>query len=66
MYIERADDPSPIRVPLLTLWLLGALFVGMIVMGVYPAPVMEAIQHASDALLAQDVFAQVAQATGME
>ena len=66
MYIERAEDPSPIRVPLLTLWVLGALLVGMIAVGIYPAPVMEAIQHASDALLAQDVFAQVAKATGME
>ena len=60
MYIERAEDPSPIRVPLLTLWVLGALFVGMIVLGVYPAPLMEAIQHASDALFSQDVFAHVA------
>ena len=64
MYIERAEDPSPIRVPLLTLWVLGALFVGMIAVGVYPAPLMEAVQHASDALFSQDVFAQVAQGNG--
>jgi NADH-quinone oxidoreductase subunit N len=50
IYIEPADEPASIPVPRLTLGVLGALFAGMIVLGVYPAPLMQAIQHASDAL----------------
>ena len=50
LYIEPAEEPAPIPVPRLTLGVLGALFAGMVVLGVYPAPLMQAIQHASDAL----------------
>ncbi len=50
LYIEPAEDATPIATPRLTLGVLGALFGGMILLGVYPAPLMEAIQHASDAL----------------
>lgn len=50
LYIEPAEDATSIPVPRLTLGVLGALFAGMIVLGVYPAPLMRAIQHASDAL----------------
>ena len=50
LYIEPAGDDSRIPVPRLTLGVLGALFAGMIVLGVYPAPLMRAVQHASDAL----------------
>ena len=66
MYIEPAEDPTPIRVPRLTLGLLGVLFVGMVLVGVYPAPLMEAIQHASDALFASQGVAQLAQAVAVE
>ena len=66
MYIETAEDPTPIRVPRLTLGLLGVLFVGMVLVGVYPAPLMEAIQHASDALFASQGVAQLAQAVVAE
>ena len=50
LYIEPADDAAPIPVPRLTLGVLGALFAGMVGLGVYPAPLMEAVQYASDAL----------------
>ena len=50
LYIEPAGESVSIPVPRLTLGVLGALFAGMIVLGVYPAPLMRAIQHASDAL----------------
>ena len=50
LYIEPAGDDSRIPVPSLTLGVLGALFAGMIVLGVYPAPLMRAVQYASDAL----------------
>ena len=50
LYIEPADEAAPIPVPRLTLGVLGALFAGMIGLGVYPAPLMRAVQHASEAL----------------
>ena len=52
MYIEPPPaDASPIRLPRLTVGLLAALLLAMIYLGVYPAHLMGAIQHASDALL---------------
>lgn len=54
IYIEKADDPSPVGVPRLTFGVLGVLFVGMIVVGVYPALFMDFIQSASDALFASE------------
>ena len=51
IYIEEAPEPNPIVVPRLTLVVLGVLLVGMIVVGVYPAPLMEAIHHATDVVL---------------
>ena len=50
LYIEPAEDAAPIPVPRLTLGVLGALFAGMVGLGMYPAPLMEAVQYASDAL----------------
>lgn len=50
MYIEPADDPARVSIPRATVALLGLLFVGMVLVGVYPAPLMDAIQSASDAL----------------
>ena len=50
LYIEPAEESARIPVPRLTLGVLGALFAGMVVLGVYPAPLMVAIQHASEAL----------------
>ena len=52
MYIEEPKVSDAIRVPKMTIGLLGVLLVGMVVIGIYPAPVMDAIQHASEALIA--------------
>ena len=54
MYIESAEDMTPIPVPRLTTGVLSVLFVGMIFLGVYPAPLMDAIQHASDVIMSSD------------
>ena len=61
MYIEVGEDMSPIRVPALTTGLLGLLFLGMVFVGVYPAPLMEAIQHASDVIMSSDGVLMLAQ-----
>ena len=61
MYMEEPMDGSAIRLPRLTVGLLGILLVGMVVLGVYPAPLMDAIQHASDALTSSYGFRIVAQ-----
>ena len=50
LYIEPAEEAARIPVPRLTMGLLGALFAGMIALGIYPAPLMRAVQYASDAL----------------
>ena len=50
MYIEPAADPARVQIPRATIALLGLLFVGMVLVGVYPAPLLDAIQSASDAL----------------
>ena len=52
MYIEEPKVSDAIRVPKMTIGLLGVLLVGMVVIGIYPAPVIDAIQHASEALIA--------------
>ena len=62
MYIETAPDPTPIRVPRATLGLLGVLLLGMVFLGVYPAPLMDAIQNASDAIMSSDGVIRLAQA----
>ncbi len=61
MYIEESIDDSPIRLPRLTLALMAVLLVSIVALGVYPAPLMEAIQHASDALADSYGFRVVAQ-----
>ena len=60
LYIESPEDPSPIRVPRLTTATLGLLLVGMVFLGVYPAPLMDAIQHATDVIMASEGVAPVA------
>ncbi len=47
----HAPMDSRIRLPRLTSALLSALFAATILLGIYPAPLMAAIQHASEALL---------------
>ena len=60
LYIEPPEDPAPLPVPKLTMGVLGLLLVGMVFVGVYPAPLMEAIQYASDVVLSSDGPAQIA------
>ena len=60
MYIEPAEDATPIQVPRLTLGLLGVLLAGMVFLGVYPAPLMDAIQFASDVVLSSEGVLQLA------
>ena len=52
MYIEKPTVTRAIRVPKMTVGLLAVLLIGMTLIGVYPAPVMDAIQYASEALFA--------------
>ena len=54
MYIEPVADASPISVPRLTFGVLSVLFVGMVLLGVYPALVMDFIQSASEALFSTE------------
>ena len=51
LYIEPAAETSRIEVPRLTMGLLLVLLGGMVLLGVYPAPLVDAIQYASDTLL---------------
>ena len=53
MYME-SEETTPIRVPPLATVLLGVLLAGMVLAGVYPAPLMDVIQQASEAILASD------------
>lgn len=62
LYIEPAEDPTPIFVPRLTSISLGVLLVGIVFIGVYPAPLMEAIQYASEVLLSAEPVTQAAAA----
>ena len=54
MYMDSAEDPTPIRVPRLTLGVLGLLLLGIVFVGVYPAPLMDAVQSASDVILSSE------------
>lgn len=61
MYVETPEDATPIRLPRLTVGLLGVLMLAIVFLGVYPAPLMDAIQHASNVILSSDAVAQFAQ-----
>ena len=61
MYIEAPEDSWPIRIPRLTLGVLVVLLAGMVFLGVYPAPLMDAIQHASDVILSSNGAVQLVQ-----
>jgi NADH-quinone oxidoreductase subunit N len=62
MYVETPEDPTPIFVPKMTTIVLAVLLVSIVLVGIYPAPLMEAIQHASDVLLRSNSLAQNAAA----
>ena len=61
MYIEPAQETTPIPVPRPTLVLLVLLLLGMLFVGVYPAPLMDAIQHASDVITPAEGIVQLVQ-----
>ena len=61
MYIEPSEDTSPIAIPRVTLGVLATLMAGIVFLGVYPAPLMDAIQHASDVIMSSDGVLQMAQ-----
>ena len=54
IYIEPAEDRAPMRIPRSTLGVLGILLAAMVFLGVYPAPLLDVIQHASDAILSSE------------
>ena len=60
MYIEPAEDTTPIFVPRLTTAVLGVLLLGIVFLGVYPAPLMEAIQNATDVIFSSQGAAKYA------
>ena len=60
MYMKEPVDSEPIRVAPVTLVTLVVLLGAMVVIGIYPAPFMEAIQHASDAIFGTGLVAQSA------
>ena len=64
MYIEPAVDVTPITVPRLTSAIVVVLLIAMVLLGVYPAPVVDAIQSASNALISSDAVTQLAVASG--
>ena len=52
LYIESPPpDAGAIRLPRMTVALLAVLLLGMVALGVYPAPLMDLAQTASEALL---------------
>ena len=51
MYIHPADDPTPLPTPLLTKGVLAVLVLAIIFIGVYPGPLVDAIDAASRSLL---------------
>ena len=64
MYIEPAQETTPIPIPRPTLVLLVLLLLGMLFVGVYPAPLMDAIQHASDVITPSEGICTIGAALG--
>lgn len=50
MYIEAPTDPKPLRLSGLTIAVLAVLLVGILAIGLYPAPLVEAISAATKAI----------------
>ncbi len=51
MYMEPAVEDGPVKVTLLSGGVLGLLVLGIIVLGIYPGPLVDAIQGATGAIL---------------
>ena len=50
IYIEKSENNKQINLSAISIGLLSVLFIAMIFVGIYPAPLMDAIQHATYAL----------------
>ena len=59
LYIEAPSDETPIQVPKLTVALLSTLLLGIVWLGIYPAPLINLLQHASDAILTLNSVSQL-------
>ena len=57
MYIHDAEDATPLAVPTLTKGVLAVLVLAVIFIGVYPGPLVDAIDAASRSLLAGGALA---------
>ena len=51
MYMEAAEDETPVPVSALNRGVLGAMLAGIIAIGVYPAPLVDAIEAARRVLV---------------
>ncbi|MBI4200329.1 MAG: NADH-quinone oxidoreductase subunit N [Chloroflexi bacterium] len=51
IYLQRAQDSAPVGVSWVTGGLLAGLVIGTVLIGIYPAPLVDAIQTATAALL---------------
>ena len=51
MYMVPAGENAPVKVSLVSGGVLGLLVLGIIVLGVYPGPLVDAIQGATGAIL---------------
>jgi NADH-quinone oxidoreductase subunit N len=54
LYVEPSTEAAPIPVPRMTLGVLGVLLLGMVFLGVYPVPLVEAIEGAGNSLLSSE------------
>ena len=50
MYIEKSEIDNKIDLSPIAFVVLSILFIAMIFIGIYPSPLMDAIQHATYAL----------------
>ena len=61
IYIQKTNDPVPIPVPRATSGVMALLLLGMVLIGIYPTPLMEFIQNASDSLLSAETILRLGQ-----
>ncbi|MDP7579586.1 MAG: NADH-quinone oxidoreductase subunit N [SAR202 cluster bacterium] len=54
IYIEPPIEDRVIKVPRITLGVLSVLLASLIIVGIYPSPLMETVQHASNALFSSE------------
>ena len=63
LYIEASPDETPIYVSKLNVALLGTLLFGIVCLGIYPSPLINILQHASDAILTLNSASQLTLST---